>query len=366
MLNAFETGLAQRNNVSFQERFAQLKQDLLDINAVIIEGDKVHFDAVINSFITMNRFTSLQHDPALFNKEFDLITAGWIGAAYHFRLLEDRKLSSPSKWIDLPTIPNVSSEDKWLFATLETGIRVWNNEINFEDQSHWNHGFLSDYLSDTGPGTQEGNVKKLVDTIHAQRIPSQFGPQQFPTEIYKESLILANLPFNTAASVRCKLNAALNIIINSVPVPHIGVIRCSLKELKLELLKLARESSNIDSMNKLATHILNLVDKIGERNITQADIDHFVKETNPYRASFALDTKLNHFIYAVVAIVTIICVASAAAASAGALGTVAVAGAALGLGIGAARYTIWQTNKKVMDKIDTLVQQAESRINRPL
>lgn len=86
----------------------------------------------------------------------------------------------------------------------------------------------------------------------------------------------------------------------------------------------------------------------------------------PYRASVALSARLNRLIYAAVAILTLLCGVTATIAGAGVISTAAITAAGLGIGISAARFTIWQTNKKPMKSVDQIISLAQSHIPSPV
>ena len=279
----------------------------------------------------------------------------------------------------------VAQELQLLHMALEIGIRMINGEgepDGFEPSQFYSEAYLAQLtgfvverkrdglLSHAEIETARKEVQSLIRTMKFLKKDPQYTDRATFTRspLYKESTILAKIASVGYYAEKTLFNRAINAVNiewelgNDPEIDYkikVRAFKNALYDLRHEVLAARRhDQCDQNASWTLATLAMELAEKIQKKTITQVDVDLIILAAHRECFTTAVSHKLNQLIYAAVAILALLCTAAAVISGAGVVGTVVATTAGLGLGISAARYTIWQHNKPIIDKVDCLGEAA--------
>jgi hypothetical protein len=369
MFNGIEENLSERPNMTVDERLAQLKKNLCNINTLAFPS--YHVDKY-NQLISNRLIRKIKQYATADNvsNECDLVTIGWLVMAFYMAKHDYVDLKNHTSYMDAVS---VSDEFKLFLTALEIGTRMINGEgeANSFGSSEFSYeyyiGLLDDFHKNTQNKAAYSDVQSLIRCINFLVKKPEYTDRMETSPLYKSSTILAKLRPTGYSAIKVILNQA----INAVNIPYIlwepeveyktkvRDFKSALYELKSEVLTMYRNKRcDEPSARAIADLALGLAQKIEKKIITQDDIDSFTEATNQYRTTATMSAKLNQLIYAGVAVLTILAAVTSVIAGAGVVGAVLATAVGVGIGLGAARYTIWQNNKTMVEKLDSLEETA--------
>ncbi len=398
--------LSERQGMTPEERLQQLQKDLFHINRLVFPVYSEDLYTSYNQYVLAELITPLRNYTQFesFHHECDLVTIGWLVIAFEIGSLEAEGLGKTAAINDLyhktriDDGHDVSKTLRLFHMALELGTRMINGEgegsaVSFEPAQFDTPTYLTKLASFYQMRTQNEDCPSNLELIKeaytgVQSIIQKLGRlvkhpeyrhrlQGLFTPLYKTSSILEKIAPHGYSATTAIFNQAINAVdpiyqlaelaaVNTSHRTRICDFKNALYELKYEVLDACRKQTCDDkSAKRIATNVFILAEKIHDKTLTQDDINAFNKATQQYRMTPEMHAKLDRLIYATVALLAVIAAVASVMTGAGIIGATFSAAAGVGVGLGAARYTIWNQRKVSFDKFDALEKAAEHCIVTP-